>query len=332
MKKSVVIAVLAFLVGGFVFFHYGKKKRDGVEKWPAGVDMVCIVPWKAGGSADTMARQLLKYWEPELGTHVTVENRDGKATLAGTEYFLRQPDDGTRVYVGTQMYMSAGVVLQGADYSMDDFEVVNFQQFDPITVAVHADSPFHTFQDLVDEIKKRPGMVKCGLIHGGAPHLGAVVLKEMLGLEYEDVTFDSGNAYRTALLGHQVDFIVSNANGDRAIQGKVRILAVADDKRSGIWPDSPTFNEVLGIGDFPKLGSARFIAVRSGVRQKHPARFDRLVETYKKAFENPEYAAFRQSVGEAEVSAYRGPEESNRMNRELHALLGQYKARIEADK
>lgn len=325
MKRPIMTAVVLALVGIFIVVQISKKRKDGGADWPKGVKLTCVVPWKAGGGADTMARQLFKYWEPELGTNIIVDNREGAATLVGTELFLKQPDDGAYMYIGTQMYMSAGVILQGAKFSMDDFEVINFQQFDPVTIAVHEDSPYQTLNDLINAIKANPGQLKCGLIYGGAPHLGAVVLKEMLGIDYRDVTYDSGNGYRTALLGQHVDFIVSNANGDRSIKGKARVLAIADDNRISIWPDAPTFNEALGVDDFPKLGSARFVAVRSEVKKKHPERFQKLVDSYRKAFENPEYMAFRESVGEAEVSTYRGPDESNRMNKELHALLERYK-------
>jgi tripartite-type tricarboxylate transporter receptor subunit TctC len=328
MKRIFAITAAAMLIGLFVL----GRSADAADNWPKGKKITCVVPWKAGGSADTMARQLIKFWEPLLDANIIVSNREGAATLLGTELFLKQPKDGSSMYIGTQMYMSAGAVLQGAKFSMDDFAVINFQQFDPITVAVHEDSKYKTFQDLIDDIKARPGQVKCGLVYGGAPHLGAVVLKERLNLDYKDVTYDSGNAYRTALLGKHVDFIMSNANGDRAIQGKARVLAVADDKRSPIWPDSPTFNEVLKINDFPKLGSARFVAMHKEFKQKYPARFDKLVATYKKAFEDPEYVKLRAANGEDSVSSYRGPEESDRMNHALHNLLAQYKQRIDAVK
>jgi tripartite-type tricarboxylate transporter receptor subunit TctC len=305
---------------------------QAADNWPQGKKITVIVPWAAGGSADTMARQLIKFWEPVLGTNIIVSNREGAATLLGTELFLKQPQDGSYMYIGTQMYMSAGVVLQGAKFSMDDFAVINFQQFDPITVAVHEESKYKTFQDLIDDIKARPGQVKCGIIYGGAPHLGAVVLREKLGLDFKDVTYDSGNGYRTALLGKHVDFIVSNANGDRAIKGKARVLAVADDQRSVIWPDAPTFNEVLKVSDFPKLGSARFVAVHKGFKDKYPERFAKLVETYKKAFEDPEYVKLREANGEDTVSSYRGPEASDQMNKDLHELLARYKDRIDAAK
>jgi len=305
-------------------------QANAADNWPGGRKITCLVPWQAGGSADTMARQLIKFWEPLLGTNIIISNREGAATLLGTELFLKQPKDGSYIYIGTQMYMSAGVVLQNAKFSMDDFAVINFQQFDPITVAVHEESKYKTFQDLVDDIKARPGQVKCGLIYGGAPHLGALVLKERLGLNYKDVTYDSGNGYRTALLGQHVDFIVSNANGDRAIKGKARVLAVADDQRSVIWPDAPTFNELLKVNDFPKLGSARFVATHSEFKKNYPERFNKLVETYKKAFEDPEYVKLRAANGEDTVSAYRGPEASDKMNKELHSLLVRYKDRVHA--
>ena len=325
MKKSILIAAALLLLGAMI----PGQPAQAADNWPKGKKITCIIPWKAGGSADTMARQLIKFWEPLLGANIIISNREGAATLLGTELFLKQPKDGSCIYIGTQMYLSAGVVLQGAKFSMDDFAVINFQQFDPITIAVHEESAYKTFQDLVDDIKARPGQVKCGLIYGGAPHLGAVVLQEKLGLDYKDVTYDSGNGYRTALLGKHVDFIVSNANGDRAIQGKARVLAVADDQRSSIWPDAPTFNEVLGINDFPKLGSARFVTVHREFKEKYPDRFNKLVETYKKAFEDPEYVKMREASGEAEVSFYRGPEESDKMNKALHALLEQYKSRVD---
>ncbi|MDR1709086.1 MAG: tripartite tricarboxylate transporter substrate binding protein [Candidatus Accumulibacter sp.] len=324
MRKS-FIACTAALLAGLVAFTAPARAADD---WPKGKKLTCIVPFAAGGSADTMARQLFKYWEPLLDANIIVSNRDGATGLLGTELFLKQPKDGTHMLIGTQMYMSAGVVLQDAKFSMDDFAVINFQQFDPSAITVLEDSKYKTFQDLVDDIKARPGQVKVGIMAGGAPHLAAVVLKEKLGLDYRVVNYDSGNGYRTALLGKHVDFVMSNANGDRALKGKARILAVADDQRNKIWPDSPTFNEVLGIKDFPKLGSARFIALHKEFKEKYPERFKKMVETYRQAFENPEYVKLRETSGEDSVSSYRGPEESDRMNHELHDLLERYKDRM----
>jgi tripartite-type tricarboxylate transporter receptor subunit TctC len=328
-NRSALIAAIAVALIGFSLFV---RPVGAADDWPKGKRITCLVPFAAGGSVDIMARQLLKYWEPILGATMIVSNRDGATGLLGTEIFLKQPMDGSYIYVGTQMYISAGIVLQGAKYSMDDFAVINFQQFDPMTVAVLEDSKYKTIQDLVADAKAHPGEIKVGVMYGGAPHLGAVIMQERFGVKFKEVTYDNGNAYRTALLGKHVDFIVSNANGDRAIKGKARVLAIADDKRSSVWPDAPTFNEILNITDFPRLGSARYVATHREFKEKFPERFEKLVETYKQAFDDPEYVKFRETSGEADVSAYRGPEESDRLNMELHNLLVQYKSRIDASK
>ena len=325
MKKSSII-VMALVMALSLF----SLPVQAADSWPKGLKLTCLVPSAAGGSVDIMARQLVKYWEPILGATMVVTNRDGAANLLGTEIFLKMPKDGSVIFIGTQLYQSAGIVLKGAKYSIDDFAVINFQQFDPMTVAVLEDSKYKTIEDLIADAKARPGEVKCGVMHGGAPHLGAVVMQEKFGVRFREVSYDSGNAYRTALLGKHVDFVVSNANGDRAIKGKARVLAVADDTRSQVWPDAPTFNEVLKSKDFPRLGSARYVAMHKEFKAKYPERFQTLVDTYKKAFDDPEYVKFRETSGESAVSAYRGPEASDKMNKALHELLVQYKSRIDA--
>lgn len=323
MKKSTVYAVLVLLVGGYTLAH-AIRKRSRPASWPAGVEMTLVVPWHTGGSGDAMARQLAQYWAPELGTGIKIVNIEGDATLAGTEYFLEQPADGTVLYAGTQMYLSAGAVLRGGGFDMDDFAILNIQQFDPVTITVLEDSPYRNLRDLVREIKARPGELRCGFVPGGAPHIASELLKKRLGLEYREVAFESGIGYRTALLGGEVDFIFSNAGGDLSIQNRARVLAVADERRSAAWPRAPTVNRALGMTDFPQLGSARFIAVRREVRDRYPWRYQLLVNTYQRAFENPDYVNFRASTRESAVSAYRGPDASTRMNQALHVLLELY--------
>ena len=327
MSKKALLPAIALAALALVFL-LSPIPNWGGQDWPRGATLTCIVPWQAGGSADSMARQLIRYWEPILGARIIVDNREGKAALTGTKLFLSQPADGNCLFVGTQMYLSAGTALQDGGYDIADFDVINFQQFDPITIVVRKDSPFLDFEQLAEELGKRPGELKCGMVPGGASHIAAELIRERLGLEWRNVVYDSGNTYRLALLSGRVDFAFSNANGDRTIKDQARVLAVADDRRSAIWPEAPTFNEALGVNDFPPLGSARFIAVHANVRKNWPERFEKLVDTYRRSFEHPEYLRFRQMTNESEVSSYIGPEKSNRLNRELHDLLVRYRDKL----
>lgn len=307
----------------------GKKDEKAKEEWPKG-KITLLVPFNAGGSVDSMARTLAKHWEKELGVPVIVDNRDGATGQVGTTIFQKMPADGNTVLVGTQTYLSANIVLQNASYKIEDFDVINVQQVDPVTIAVLEDSPYKTLDDLIQAIKKNPNTVKWGTMYGGALQLAGESLIDKLGLQVKMISYDSGGAMRTALLGKHVDFIIGNANGDQAIKGKARVLAVADTKKNPIWPDAPTLNDALKKYNvtIPTIGSSRFIAVHKGLKEKYPDRYKKLVETYKKAFENPEYQAFRKQTGEDTVSSYYGPEASQKMNLEIHQLLVQYKDRL----
>lgn len=335
-QKSIFVVCLTAMFSLLLFAGCGQDapKNATPSDWPKGEKITMIIPFNAGGSADTMMRQINKYWEQELGSNIIIENREGAAGMVGATTFLKKPADGLTVFAGTQLYLSANIVLQNAQFKLDDFDIINFQQFDPITICVREDSPYKTFDDLVAAMKEKHGQLKWGTIYGGPLHLAGELLKDKLGVDFTTVNYDSGNGYRTALLGGHVDFVISNANGDRAIKGKARVLAVADTEKSPIWPDAPTLNEVLekyGV-DFPPLGSVRFIAVSSALKKNYPERYQRLVNTYKKAFESPEYQELLKNNGEIYVSHYYGPEESNKMNHDLHALVEKYKDRLKKTK
>lgn len=328
MKKPLLIGIAAVLIGAFVAIQI-MNRQSSDENWPEGQKITFLVPSEAGGSMDILVRQLIGYWEKELGTEIVVDNRPGASTLVGAELFLKAPDDGSTVFAGIQILLSSGAVLQNANFTMNDFDALNYQQFDPVSVTVPADSPYKTFEDLVADIKARPGQVKCGLIFGSAPYLAGKIISERLGLNYAEVMYDGGTGYRTALLGHHIDFLLSNANGDRALGDNARVLAISGNKRLPFYPDTPTFNEILKIDDFPAIGSGRLIMVHPSLRQKYPKRYEKLLSTYKKAFESPEYAAHRKQIGEDVISGFYGPDESNKMNREVHELLVKYKDSIQ---
>jgi tripartite-type tricarboxylate transporter receptor subunit TctC len=329
LRKAWIVGVIALLVLALTAGCGGNKKEKAGEDWPKG-KLTLLVPFKAGGSVDSMARALAKYWEKELGLPLIIDNRDGASGQVGATVFQKMPVDGNTIFLGTQTYLSANIVLQNAKFNIDDFDVINFQQVDPVTIAVLEDSPYQTLDDLIQDIKKNPNKVKWGTIFGGPLQLAGEILHDKLGLQVKTISYDSGSAMRTALLGKHVDYIIGNANGDQAIKGKARVLAVADTKRNSIWPDSPILNDALKKYNvsIPTIGSSRFIAVHKGLKAKYPERYSKLVETYKKAYESSDYQAFRKQTGEDTVSNYYGPAESQKMNHEIHQLIVQYKDKL----
>ncbi|MDR1514939.1 MAG: tripartite tricarboxylate transporter substrate binding protein [Synergistaceae bacterium] len=330
-KNVLVIAGVLVIAVLFAFQVVSSKTEAPDDNWPNGVKLVMHVPYGAGGGGDTMVRQFLPYWEKELGTNIIIENRPGASGMVGTKVWMEQPKDGTHILFLCQLYLSGNILLQGADYKIDDFDVINFQQLDPVSICVTEDSPYQTIDDLIDAIRENPGKLTYGTIPGGHGQLAMEFLKDKLNLDFKLITYDAGAKYRTALLGKHVDFIAGNAAGDLSLKGAAKVLAVSDSERNSIWPDAPTFNEVLAkydIEGFPPTGSSRAFSVSPTLKTEYPKRYQKLVDSYKNAYENPAYQEALKKSGEDSISHYYGAEESNKLNRELHQTMDAYKDKM----
>ncbi|GAA0355706.1 tripartite tricarboxylate transporter substrate binding protein [Bacillus horti] len=302
----------------------GEKKA--ITKWPSD-RVTMILPFDAGGSLDRMMRTLSQHLENELDTKITIDNRPGAATQVGTTMFMNSADDGSFFFGGTQLYLSASIILQTADYDIDDFAMVNIEQFDPVVITVHKDSPIQTFEQLIEMAKNNPGKLSYSTVSGGPLHLTGVLLEDALDIKLNPIFYDGGGEMRNALLGKHVDFMIGNALGDSAIADQVRVLAVSAEEKMDLWPDSPTINDELKeySVEIPQVGSVRFIGVHRTFKEKHPELFNHLVDAYESVYYSDEYQQFIEESNAVEVSEFRGPEKSDTLNKELHELLMKYK-------
>lgn len=328
-KALIGMLIILFLVGcGTNQDANGGEDED--QKWPH-KNTTLILPFDAGGSLDSMMRVLAKNLEQELDTTIQIDNRPGAATQVGTTAFQNEKDDGSVLFGGTQLYLSASILLQEADYDIEDFSMVNIEQFDPITITVHKNSPYETFEDLIDAAIENPGEISYSTVHGGPLHLTGVLLEEGLGTSFKPVFFEGGGEMRNALLGEHVDFMIGNALGDHAIADNARVLAVASEEKMDLWPDAEPINDVLANYDLeiPLVGSVRFLATHATFKEKHPELFEMLTDAYEKVFESEEYQSFIKENNAQEVSEFRGPEESDELNRSLHDLLDEYKENMQ---
>lgn len=331
-KSFFLLSILVFgiILAGCSSDDVGNDGDSSPDKWPHKTTTL-ILPFDAGGSLDSMMRVIAKELEQELGTNIQIDNRPGAATQVGTTQFINEKTDGSVLFGGTQLYLSASILLQDADYSIDDFSMVNIEQFDPITITVHEDSPYETFEDLIEDIKDNPGKITYSTVHGGPLHLTGVLLEEKLDISLKPVFYDGGGEMRNALLGEHVDFMIGNALGDSAISDNARVLAVASDEKMDLWPDAEPINDVLGEygEEVPLVGSVRFLATHSQFKEDNPELFDMLTEAYEKVFESDEYQEYIKDNNAEEVSEFRGPEESDELNQSLHDLLDEYKDKLE---
>lgn len=249
-----------------------------------------IVAYGAGGSTDTMARIFAKYAEEELGQRVVVVNKPGAGGELGWTYLANADADGYTIglinspSVETHPFTRAETVA----YSMDDLQPLANVVTDPGVLAVAADSPWQTLDELVEAVKAEPRSVTVS--HegvGGDDHLAALNFAGDAGIELNFVSFN-GNAEATAaLLGGHIDAFEGNMSEAAAHirEGDVRGLAVWSSKRMEAIPDVPTGEE---LGYDVMSSASRGLALPAGVPDEVYAQ---LLEATRKVIENPEFEA-----------------------------------------
>jgi tripartite-type tricarboxylate transporter receptor subunit TctC len=270
-----------------------------------------IVSASVGGSVDGLSRALAPYWEKELGQPITVENKPGASGITGVRYFLEQPDDGYYVWVGTEAHFTATVEKTGT-VKPSDLAVINMQQFTPTTWFVLESSRFQTLDDVIKEAAEKPDTITYGSPPTGNSVISGGVVEQEWGVDLRYIPQAGGAETDTALLGGHIDVKVGTAGDITEVEG-IRAIAVASTNRLKFLPDTPTFNEVAkehGFAPMPNIGTGRLVAVRAGVKEKHPEIFQKLAETYAAAFNDPEYQAKLESSGQALSTSFNTPEDA----------------------
>jgi tripartite-type tricarboxylate transporter receptor subunit TctC len=292
-------------------------------EWPTGPISI-VVPFNAGGSADRMARTLAGPLSAELGVPVVVENRPGGAGGLGATFVSQQPSDGnTMLLMQATPYLANAILVGGAPIKWEDFSFLNAQWNDYAVWAVHKDSPYQTFEQLVEAMNE-PGRVSSGIIYGNGGHLQTLLAMQALDIPEGNVrfvTYDGGAPLRTALAGNQVDFEVLAARGAASVMDNLRVLSVVNDND----PDdigAPSLNDALvALGAEPQPiigGNITGLLVPSALQSEYPDRYIKLVAAYEAVVTSETYKA---AANEAGVGAdWVGPEASQEM------VDGAYKA------
>ncbi len=283
MKHAMKKAAAAALIGAGAMTLAGPTLAEYPEK-----PVKMIVAFGAGGSTDTMARIFAQYLGEELGQRFVVENRPGAGGEIGWISLANAAPDGYTIGLINAPAIEVYPITrpETIGYSLDDFRPLINVVTDPGVLAVAADSPYQTLDDLVAAAKENPGEITVS--HegvGGDDHLAALTFADEAGIELNFVSF-SGNAEATAaLLGGHIDAFEGNMSevAAQVNDGAVRALAVWSDDRMPQIPDVPT-----GIEQGYDVISAasRGIAVPAGTPDEI---YQTLLDASQEVVQNPEF-------------------------------------------
>lgn len=206
-----------------------------------------IVPFGAGGGTDVTARTVEPVLERFLGGDIVVENvPGGSGELGATRIARAAPDGYTIGWMNVTNTMSNSYARETGYETPGSYEPIANIVFDAAMVVVHPDSPFETFQDLLDHATENPEALTFATSGiSSDSHLNLLLLHEASEARFIHAPFEGGAASRTALLGGHVDVLSSTRSEVQPYyeEGQVRILAAWTEERLDALPDVPTLKE-----------------------------------------------------------------------------------------
>ncbi|MCY1534876.1 hypothetical protein D9M68_702600 [compost metagenome] len=129
---------------------------------------------------------------------------------------------------------------------LKDFDYISVAVQAPNVLAVPANSPHKSLQDVIAYEKAHPSkMTFASAGNGTSDHLTAELFWQQTGTTGLHVPYKGGAPALNDLLGGQVDATFMNINTaiPHIKAGKLRALAITSSKRSPILPDVPTMDE-----------------------------------------------------------------------------------------
>ena len=217
------------------------------DKYPS-KPITWVVPYAAGGNADSRSRQVAKAMSVILGQPIIIDNKAGAGGNIGTEIIARSRPDGYTIGMGNFAPLAVNHALfKKLNFDpLNDLVPIALIERGPLILMVRNDSPYKSVKDIVAAAKAEPGKLSyaSGGI-GGSHHLSGALFEHTAGIDMIHAPYKSGSAGATDLMGGQVQMMFEQMYvAMPAIQGgRMRALGITSKNRSPLLPNLPTMGE-----------------------------------------------------------------------------------------
>jgi tripartite-type tricarboxylate transporter receptor subunit TctC len=279
MRKALSLFVAALAVGVCT--------QAAAQEFP-NKPITLIVPWPAGGSTDIVMRAMAESAGKVLGQPVVVDNKAGGSGTVGpaTMAATGKPDGYTIAQIPITVFRLP--LMQNVSWdALKDFTYIVHLTGYTFGVTTKADSPFKTFQDVIEYAKKNPGKVTYATPGAGTSlHIGMEQIAAKAGVKFTQVPFKGGAETNAAVLGGHT-MLQADSTGWKGLvdAGQLRLLTIWAAQRSKNWPDVPTLKE-LG---YPFVFDSPFGV--AGPRGMDPKVVAKLHDAFRRATEDPAVVA-----------------------------------------
>jgi tripartite-type tricarboxylate transporter receptor subunit TctC len=250
-----------------------------------------IVPYAAGGGADSVARIVAKRVGETIGQNIVIENRSGAGSIIGTELVKHANPDGYTILLGQSGPISINpAVYKTLPYDpLKDFAPITMTTAYPYIMVVNPALGVKTLQEFVALAKSKPGELNYGTTGiGAANHLITELFDRKAGIAMTHIPYrGTALAVTDLLAGHvQVVFADPISALPHMHAGTLLALAVTSKERSPVAPALPTISE-SGYPGFDAIAWHGILAPAN----TPPAIINRLNAEIVAALKNPETKA-----------------------------------------
>lgn len=289
-----------------------------------------VVPFTAGSDADLAARNLAQHAPRYLsGQNIVVMNQPGASGAIGTQAVRAAAPDGYTLLLAR---IASHVILPATDrktpYQWSDFTQLALLETNPYICAVKAEAPYKSMNELVEDIRARPGKLNFATVGAGTiQNFGPQYLFSLLGLPRDaavGIPYKGSGELTTALVAGQVEFACSNLG---ALLGQLKsgtLRALMTTTREPL-KELPGVTTARSLG-WPQMESLAAWSALAGPRELPGEVIERWSQATAQLARDPGWVAGNEKLGG--VPAVRSPAETEAFVRAQYALYESLAGRL----
>jgi tripartite-type tricarboxylate transporter receptor subunit TctC len=295
MKKVLTLLAILPIVAACGGGGQTSNSSGSGEAFPANCQSInLIVGFSAGGVTDLTFRAVADQFAKQLDTDVQVINAAGGGGSVAVNQLKAAPHDGCTIgnaNIPTQLQYLYPEVEAG--YTKEDFAFAGAFGIGPQALAVAANSPYKTLDDLIKAGKEKGSLTAVVDAPKGSDSIINAQFAKAAGITVRQVVVDGSSEKVTALLGGQVDFTDGGLGGllPSVQSGQLRALTVWSPERSDSVPDVQTAKDQgIDVVQETLFGLLMPANVPDAARQK-------LEDTLKTTTENTDFQKQMKDLG-----------------------------------
>ncbi len=229
LQKKLAAVLSAALAMGTIISGTSIMSLAEESTWPADENITMIIPAKAGGVNDTIARLMQEYFQNKLDAVVVVTNYDTKAVAYDAVHSAK--NDGYTLMLQHSTLFAEAAGGNVAFNPVEELDVVGeICTLGESAYIAPADAPYNTFSELVEYAKENPGKVNAAYSAKGMSHFQWGAIEQAAGIDLALVDASSESEKLTNVAGGFIGLagVTLASAKEYADAGELKILSVSN--------------------------------------------------------------------------------------------------------